>query len=138
MRKTIFWFVGECIVSQKNKYQALASAGLLQPLPIPQHIWEEVSVDFIIRLPKSLGFEVIIVIVDQLSKYAHFIFPKHPFPTKIVVEFFVKELIKLHGFPRAIISDRDPFFLSNFWKEMFRLQGTKLKMSFSYHPQMDS
>ena len=93
MRKTIWQLVRECVVCQKNKYQALAPTDLLQPLPISQQIWEEVSMDIITRLPKSQGFEVIMVIVDWLFKYAHLILLKHPFTAKIVVEFFVKEVV---------------------------------------------
>ena len=93
--------------------------------------------DFITRLPKSQGFDVIMVIVDKLSNYAHFVMLKHPFTAKTIAESFVKEVVRLHGVPEVIVSDRDPIFLSNFWKELFRLQGTKLKMSSSYHPQTD-
>ena len=112
-------FVMECDVCLRNKYQALTLAGLLQPLPIPQLIWEEISMDFITRLPKSQGFEVIMVIVDKLSKYAHFILLKHPFTAKMIVESFVKEVVYLHEVPKTIISDRDPIFLRKFWKELF-------------------
>jgi len=81
---------------------------------------------------------VILVEVDRLSKYAHFMALKHPFMTRFVAESFVREIAKLHGFPKSIISNRDPLFLSKFWHELFHLQGMVLRMSTSYHPQMDN
>ena len=137
MRKTILQFVKECVVCQRQKYEALAPTGLLQPLPVPKLIWEEISMDFIIGLPKSQGFEIIMVMVDRLSKYAHFIILKKPMTAKTIVEAFVKEMVRLHGFPKTIVSEKDPMFLSNFWKEIFRLQGTKLKINTAYYPQTD-
>lgn len=86
-------------------------------------------------LPKVVGWEVILVVVDQMSKYAHFIALKHP--SKTVVEVFVKEVIRLHDYPKSIVSDWDEVFISNFWNEMFRLAGTKLHKSSAYHPQSD-
>jgi len=93
--------------------------------------------DFILGLPKSKGFDTILVIVDRLSKYAHFILLKHPYTAKKVAIIFAKEIVRLHGMPRSILSDRDPLFVSNFWQELFKLQKRVLKMSSSYHPETD-
>ena len=137
MKRSIQDFVRSCDTCQRQKYVAMSPAGLLQPLPIPNQIWEDISLDFITSLPKSKGFEALFVVVDRLSKYGHFIPLKHPYTAKKIVEVFTKEIVRLHGVPQSIVSDRDPLFVSLFWKELFRLQGTVLKMSSSYHPETD-
>ncbi|WVZ07117.1 hypothetical protein V8G54_020463 [Vigna mungo] len=104
------------------------SAGLLQPLPILEQIWDDIAMDFTIGLPSSSGFTVILVVIDRLSKYAHF-------PPIKVAEVFVKMVVKLHGILKMIVSDRDKVFLSHFWKQLFKLSGTSLHMSIAYHPQ---
>ncbi|TYK02035.1 peroxidase 64 [Cucumis melo var. makuwa] len=86
-------------------------------------------------LPKSTSFEVIFVVVDRMSKYAHFMALKHPYMAKSVVELFEKEIVRLHGYSRSIVSDRDRVFVSNFRNELFKLAGTELHRSPAYHPQ---
>lgn len=84
-----------------------------------------------------MGVDTIMVVVDRMTKYAHFFALKHPYTAKEVATAFVKEVVKLHGFPNTIVSDKDRVFISTFWTELFRMAGTKLRYSSAYHPQMD-
>lgn len=89
--------------------------------------------DFIGGLPKSKGFNIILVVVDKLSKYVHFCPLPHPFNAKQVAELFAREIIRLHGVPKTIVTDQDPLFMSLFWKEPYKLQGSKLHTNSAYH-----
>ena len=123
MKKEFFWdglkfdiqkFVAECLVFQKNKVETIKS-----------------SMDFITSLPKFEGMSVIMVVVDRLTKYAHFRALSHPFKASTVATAFMETIQKLHGNPKIIVSDRDPIFTGNFWKELFSCLGTQLAHSSS-------
>lgn len=103
----------ECSIFQRHKNDQAASLGLLEPLPIPGHIWKVSSMDFVEGLPKSIGKMVILVIVDTLSKYAHFITLSHPYTALDVAQAFLDSLFKLHGLPTSITSNRAQFFIVN-------------------------
>ena len=119
--KTYKQVAGQFQVCQMNKTNSLSPAGLLQPLPILQNIWEDISMDFIEALPRSDGFDTIWVIVDRLSKYSHFVPLKHPFNAKVLARLFVNEIIRLHGIPKSIFSDRGKIFMGTFWQEIHKL-----------------
>ncbi|GJU05810.1 reverse transcriptase [Tanacetum coccineum] len=114
-----------------------ASGGYLQPLPMSTVVWEDVSMDFITGMPLSKGFSVVLVVVDRFSKYAHFATLPTSFNAPKVAEVFVEAVIKHHGIPKTIVSDRDPIFVSKFWTQLFKLSGTQLNHSTAYHPQTD-
>ncbi|KAH9667504.1 hypothetical protein KPL70_021062 [Citrus sinensis] len=137
MREDVEQHVAACIVCQQIKYSTQAPAGLLQPLPVPSLVWDELTMDFITGLPLSRGFEAILVVVDRLSKSAHFGALPSQFTTIKTAALFADMVVKLHGFPSSIISYRDPIFMSNFWQKLFDLSGTQLRHSTAYHPQTD-
>jgi len=93
--------------------------------------------DFVEGLPVSNTFNAILVVVDRFTKYAHFIPLKHPFTAAQIAKVVLDNIVKLHGLPTAIVTDRDKIFVSAFWKELFKLYGIQLQLSTAYHPQID-
>ena len=119
LEKSFFWpgmkfdlkkFVRNCDVCQRIKSDTSSLAGLLQPLPIPTTPWTDVSLDFVEGLPKSMGYEVILVIVDRLTKYAHFIPVSHPYNAAKIASLYMQHVFKLHGMPTSLVSDKDATF----------------------------
>ncbi|XP_059068173.1 uncharacterized protein LOC131858745 [Cryptomeria japonica] len=137
LKDDVLRHVRECMTCQQNKSEHTYPAGLLQPLPIPEQKWTGISMDFITGLPRVQGKDCIYVVVDRLTKYAHFFPIALDFTASQVAELFFREVFRLHGLPKTIVSDRDSRFMSSFWQELFRLTGTKLTPSTSYHPQTD-
>lgn len=117
MLRDIKEYILRCETCLHCKNENVASPRLLQPLPIPQVEWFNISVEFIEGLPKSGGKDVIWVVVDRLSKYAHFIALAHPLTSATLAQVFIDQVYRLHGALTNMVSDRDPLFISSFWKE---------------------
>nr|GEV58472.1 putative mitochondrial protein [Tanacetum cinerariifolium] len=127
IKKQVKEFVSKCDVCQRSKLGLSTYHVLLQPLPIPTLLWSEISMDFVEGLSNSSGKTVIMVVVDRLSKYSHFMELSHPFTTIQVAQLFLDNVYKLHGLLKIIVNERDKIFLSLFWKELFKMLQEKPK-----------
>nr|AAM08795.1 Putative retroelement [Oryza sativa Japonica Group]AAP52970.1 retrotransposon protein, putative, Ty3-gypsy subclass [Oryza sativa Japonica Group] len=138
MRREIAEFVALCDVCQRVKAEHQRPAGLLQPLQIPEWKWEEIGMDFITGLPRtSSGHDSIWVVVDRLTKVAHFIPVHTTYTGKRLAELYLARIMCLHGVPKKIVSDRGSQFTSKFWQKLQEEMGTRLNFSTAYHPQTD-
>jgi hypothetical protein len=137
MRRCVQDFVQECVTCQRYKSEHLHPAGLLLPLPIPTIVWADIGLDFVEALLRVNGKSVILSVIDRFSKYCHFIPLVHLYTAKTVAQAFVTDIVRLHGMPQSVVSDRDLVFTSLFWRELMRLMGTKLDMTSAFHPQSD-
>ncbi|GJP86532.1 hypothetical protein CLOP_g16546, partial [Closterium sp. NIES-67] len=131
-------YVSSCTACQIMKSSHQRAAGLLQPLDPPERPWQHVTINYVTRLLVGpSGNDAILVVVDRLTKMAHFIACQQTITAEQTAQLFIANGIRLHGLPSAIISDRDPKFTLNFWRHLWDQFGTKLQFSSAYHPQTD-
>ena len=131
-------YVTGCDSCQRNKPSHQAKIGLLQPLPIPERPWQQVSLDLIVALPRTKsGHDAVVVFVDKLTKMVHYVATTTNVTAPQLSQIFMREVCRLHGVPESILSDRDPRFTAHFWRALWAQLGTKLTMSTAYHPQTD-
>jgi hypothetical protein len=138
MKQDIAKYISECDICRRVKADHLRTPGFLQPLPIPAWKWEEISMDFIVGLPRtSKGYDSIWVIVDRLTKSAHFLPVDTKYNAAKYARLYFHRIVSLHGVPLTIVSDRGSVFMSHFWKTLQKCLGTKHLKSSAYHPQTD-
>jgi hypothetical protein len=136
MKIEIAHYVTRCDTCRCVKVIHMKTVGPLQSLPIPTWKWEDISMDFIMGLPRTTkGFDSIWVIIDRLTKITHFLPVKTYYPVITYAQIYIARILSLHGIPKTIVSDRGPQFVSKFWEELHKLLGTKLLHSSAYHPQ---
>ncbi|GJZ28907.1 putative reverse transcriptase domain-containing protein [Tanacetum coccineum] len=138
MKAEIATYVSKCLTCAKVKAEHQKPSGLLQQPEIPEWKWEKITMDFISGLPRTpSGYDSIWVIVDRLTKSAHFLPMKKTDNIEKLAQLYLKEIVCKHGVPTSIISDRDSLFTSRFWKSLQEAMGTQLDMSTAYHPETD-
>jgi hypothetical protein len=138
MKRQVAEFVASCLTCQKVKIEHQSPAGRIQSLDVPVWKWDSISMDFVVALPRTpRKYDSIWVVVDRLTKSAHFIPVKTNYTAQKYAEVYIAEIVRLHGVPTSIISDRDPKFTSHFWQALQEALGTKLRLSSAYHPQTD-
>ncbi|KAM1427706.1 hypothetical protein ACFXTO_020221 [Malus domestica] len=136
MKREIAEYVSRCAICQQVKAERKKPFGLMQPLPVPQWKWENITMDFMYKLPRTQnGYDGIWVVVDRLTKLAHFIPVREKYLLSRLAKLFISQNVKYHGVPVNIISDRDPRFTSKFWIVFQEALGTRLLYSTAYHPQ---
>ncbi|GJU48056.1 putative reverse transcriptase domain-containing protein [Tanacetum coccineum] len=138
MRRNIAEYVSKCLTCSKIKAEHQKPSGLLQQPEIPEWKWEKITMDLVTKLPKSSsGYDAIWVVVDRLTKSAHFLPIREDYKTEKLARIYINEIVARHGVPVSIISDRDGRFASHLWQALQKALGTKLNMSTAYHPETD-
>ena len=130
MKRHVEDFVRRCLTCQQVKAEHQRPAGLLRPLEIAEWKWEHITMDFVTHLPRtSRNHDAIWVIVDRLTKSAHFLAVRITFTLEEFCRLYIREIVRLHGVLVSIVSDRDPRFKAQFWKSFQKAMGTQLSMS---------
>ncbi|GJV96875.1 putative reverse transcriptase domain-containing protein [Tanacetum coccineum] len=139
MKKDIAEYVSRCLTCSKIKAEHQKPSGLLQQPEIPEWKWEKITMDLVTKLPRSSGgYDAIWVIVDRLTKSAHFLPIREDFKTEKLARIYINEIVSRHVCTKwSIISDRDGRFASHLWQALQKALGTKLHMSTAYHPETD-
>jgi len=138
MKADIARHVAECDICNRVKAEHQRPAGLLKPLDVPEWKWGSISMDFVVGLPRSQGgHDSIWVVVDRLTKVAHFVPCGSKIRAEQLADLYVKHILRLHGAPTNVISDRGAIFMSRFWQSLHESIGTKLDYSTAYNPQTD-
>ncbi|GJV08355.1 putative reverse transcriptase domain-containing protein [Tanacetum coccineum] len=138
MKAIIAEYVGKCLTCSRVKAECQNPSSLLVQPEIPMWKWERITMDFVTKLPRTLnGHDTIWVIVDRLTKFAHFIPTRETDNMETLIRLYIKEIVSRHGVPISIISDHDSHFTSRFWQSLQNALGTQLDMSTAYHPKTD-
>jgi hypothetical protein len=138
MKKEIVEYIAKCLESKKVKAEHIHPTGFLQPFPIPERKWEVVTMHFITKFPRtSKQHDAIMVVVYKLTKIIHFIPMKVTHKETNVVDIYMREVARVHGLPKTILSDRDPKFTSKFWRGLFKRFRTNMNFNITYHPKSD-
>jgi hypothetical protein len=138
MKRDVTEYISLCNTCQRVKAEHQRPAGLLQPLKIPEWKWEEIGMDFIVGLPRTkAGYDLIWIIVDQLTMVAHFIPVKTTYSGAELAKLYMSRIMCLHGVPKKIVLDRGSQFTSMFWEKLHESMDTKLNFSSAYHSQTD-
>ncbi|KAJ0443233.1 putative nucleotidyltransferase, Ribonuclease H [Helianthus annuus] len=138
MKHDIVTYVSKCLTCSQVKAEHQKPYGELQPLEIPVWKWEEITMDLVTKLPRTKkGHKTIWVIVDRLTKSAHFLPIREAYSSERMAEIYMNEIVSRHGVPMSIVSDRDTRFTSHYWQKFHESMGTKLHISTAYHLQTD-
>ena len=138
LKRDVAEFVASCLTCQQVKVEHQSLTGLLQELSIPEWKWDRVTMDFVVGLPRTRkGYDSIWVIVDRLTKSAHFLPVHTTYTVAQYAQLYIQHIVSLHGVPTSIVSDRGPQFTSRFWQKLQEALGTQLDFSTAFHPQTD-